>query len=167
MTLAASTSIHINASSMTQRTRRKRLSLPSTFQYTQPLSHAIYSNARTRRLRRHKPLFPWRHSTCSKETGWSDRGPLAVRVSLVGVEWSTMTTVVMTFMNATKITDWLRKLMVNWSTVIVKCRFELTSVSLMDCHCNLLTVQLALLVKWWSCYWIRLVYIGCSTFTDV
>ena len=36
---------------------------------------------------------------------WSDMGPLAVGVSLVGREWSTVTTVVMASMNVTKIND--------------------------------------------------------------
>ena len=91
--------------SVTQRYRRKRLSLPSTIQYTQPLSHAIYSKARTRRLWRHKPLFPWRHSTCSMEIGWSNIGPLAVGVSLIGLEWPTVSTVIMAVMNDTQIND--------------------------------------------------------------
>ena len=98
---------------MTQRTRRKRLSLPSTVQHTQPLSHALYGNAITRRFWRHKSLFPWCHSTCSKEIGWSDVGLLAVGVSLFGFECTTVTIVVMAIMNVTKITDRLCKLKAN------------------------------------------------------
>jgi len=101
---------HFNISSMTQSTRKKRLSLPSTVQYTQPLSHAIYGNARTRRCWRHKPVFPRRQSTCSKEIDWSDVGPLAVGVSPVGLGWRYFAAVVMAIMNVTTITDWLCKL---------------------------------------------------------
>ena len=49
--------------------------------------------------------------------------------------------------------------MVNCGTVSFKCRFVCKSVSFLYSHCNLLTVQLAVHFKWWSCYWIELVYI--------
>ena len=55
--VVVSSSMHVTTSGMTQRVRNKRLSLPSTYQYTQPLSHCINCNARTRRLWRHKPLL--------------------------------------------------------------------------------------------------------------
>ena len=101
VTLAASSSSHKNTCRMTQRKCRKRLSVPKS---TQLLRHAIYSNARTRHLRRHKPLFPWGYSTWSKEIGWCDMGPLAVGVSLVWLVWPTVTAVVLAIMNVTKMT---------------------------------------------------------------
>jgi hypothetical protein len=39
------------------------------------------------------------------ETGWSDLGPLAVGVTLVGLEWPTVAAVLMAFINVTKTTD--------------------------------------------------------------
>ena len=167
MTLATSSSIHINIASMTQRTHIKHLSLPSTVQHTQPLSHAFYGNARTRRFWRHKPLFPWRHSTCSKATGVECYGAIS---SWCLIGWASEA-----YSDYRRNGDyecykdkWLIEC-ANWrpNEVLSLSSFQsCASLSFMDCYCNLLTVQLALRFKWWSC-WKRLVYIGCSTFTDV
>jgi hypothetical protein len=37
--------------------------------------------------------------------GWSDVGQFVVGVALVGIEWPTVTAVVMVIMNVTKVTD--------------------------------------------------------------
>jgi len=53
----------------------------------------------------HKTPLPGLLSKCPKFRVLSDVGPFAVGASLAVLEWPTVSTVVMAFMNVTKITD--------------------------------------------------------------
>jgi len=145
MTLAASSSTHLITSSMTQHTCRKRLSLPSPVPFTQPLSHAIYSNATICRLWRHKPLFPWRHSTWSKEIGWY--GAIS-SCCFTGWAWVAHSDYSYNGDYECYKDNWLT---VQTEGHLKYCQCEVwfvcRSVSFIYCNCNLLTVQLDLHVK--------------------
>ena len=92
---------------MIQHTRSKRLSLIYASQKSQPLSHAIYSNAHAAVASQAivPGHVPGHVPTCHEVNGWSAVGPPAVGASMVGLGWPTVTKVVMAIMNITKITD--------------------------------------------------------------
>ena len=80
--------------------------------------------------------------------GWCDVGQFVVGGSLVGLEWSIVTTFAMVIMTVTKITDWHTvQPEGQLNTLSVKCRFVWTFVNFIDFNSKLRTMQLALHFK--------------------